>query len=419
MLPRMISVCKISICGLKYENLLKNINSISSIVCYNKKLIHTNKLLYNQKKPQEQRPYGSQKESVDNDNLKNAVTIFDSINNDKKNKKKDTFLDILHMYTNEPDRKTGHVQFVYAAMKYMDEFGVNEDMEIYKAILNTMPKGRYAARTLLQAEFMHYPREQQCIIDLLDKMEANGICPDPELELMIINIFGQHAIPLRKLRRMAYWMGKFKNLNPWPTPKPLPTEALDLAEIAIKKIASVDVQSHITIFDTNNINDSIDKTWIVSASSPDQERLIKQHPKNIPIYVEGPFRIWVSKASVDYFTLHADPLKKFEEEDVDIDDMTNIEVNFWKSKKKALAVQRCIHEQNEQTIFSVCATGTSSKDSLLSWIRCLQKRNPDLENIPILFKFTRKIDDFEKITDGSSDDNTDKVDGDNSEKISS
>lgn len=97
--------------------------------------------------------------------------------------------------------------------------------------------------------------------------------------------------------------------------------------------------------------------------------------------------------------------------------MTNIEVNFWKSKKKALQVQRCIHEQDEQTIFSVCATGTSSKDSLLSWIRCLQTKNPDLENIPILFKFTRKIDDFKTITDGSSD-NTDHVDGDNSEKLS-
>ena len=30
-------------------------------------------------------------------------------------------------------------------------------------------------------------------------------------------------------------------------------------------------------------------------------------------------------------------------------------------------------------------TGTSSRDSLLSWIRFLQRDNPDLENIPILF----------------------------------
>lgn len=82
--------------------------------------------------------------------------------------------------------------------------------------------------------------------------------------------------------------------------------------------------------------------------------------------------------------------------------MSNIEINFWKSKKKALALQRCIHEQDEQTIFGICATGTSSKDSLLSWIRCLQENNPDLKEIPILFKFTRHIDEFGIITSGSA-----------------
>lgn len=316
MLPRVRSVC---ICALKHDKLLKNSKYSSSIYNINNlqiKLLHTSTVVL--EKIKEKRAPGSQKESVDNTDLRNAVSIFDSVNN-SKNKKRDTFLDVLHTYTNEPVKKTGHVQFIYAAMKYMDEYGVNEDMEIYKLVLDTMPKGRYVSKTLLQAEFMHYPREQQCIIDLLEKMENNGICPDPELELMVINIFGEHAVPLRKLRRMAYWMGKFKNLNPWPLPKPLPTDPLELAKLAIKKISSVDVQSEISIFKTDEIKSSIDKTWIVSASSVDQQRLIKEHPKDVPIYVEGPFRVWVSKASVDYFLLRADPLKKFEEENIETD----------------------------------------------------------------------------------------------------
>ena len=44
-----------------------------------------------------------------------------------------------------------------------------------------------------------------------------------------------------------------------------------------------------------------------------------------------------------------------------------------------------VHEQVDGTILGCCATGTSSKDSLLSWVRFLQRDNPDLENIPILF----------------------------------
>ena len=44
-----------------------------------------------------------------------------------------------------------------------------------------------------------------------------------------------------------------------------------------------------------------------------------------------------------------------------------------------------IHEQEDGTILACCATGTSSKDSLLSWIRFMQRDNPDMEGIPILF----------------------------------
>jgi hypothetical protein len=33
----------------------------------------------------------------------------------------------------------------------------------------------------------------------------------------------------------------------------------------------------------------------------------------------------------------------------------------------------------------MCITGTSSRDSLVSWIRFLQKSNPNLEQIPVIF----------------------------------
>lgn len=65
-------------------------------------------------------------------------------------------------------------------------------------------------------------------------------------------------------------------------------------------------------------------------------------------------------------------------------DVSNIRIPFW--DKKEMIVAPSIHEQNDGTYFAVCATGTSTKDSLLSWIRCLQKRNPMLNMIPVVFK---------------------------------
>jgi signaling intermediate in Toll pathway protein len=53
-----------------------------------------------------------------------------------------------------------------------------------------------------------------------------------------------------------------------------------------------------------------------------------------------------------------------------------------------VALKRSVHEQDDGTVFAICCTGTSTKDSLLSWIRLLEKDgNKDLASIPVLFKF--------------------------------
>lgn len=75
-----------------------------------------------------------------------------------------------------------------------------------------------------------------------------GVMPDSELETMLVNVFGNHAYPLRKLRRMLYWMPKFRNLSPWPIPDPLPQDAFSIAKLAIERIMSVDLESKISVF---------------------------------------------------------------------------------------------------------------------------------------------------------------------------
>lgn len=74
-------------------------------------------------------------------------------------------------------QKRGQVEFVYAAMNRMDEFGVSKDLAVYKALLETFPKGKMIPRNLFQSEFQHYPKHQQCATDLLEKMESNGLLP--------------------------------------------------------------------------------------------------------------------------------------------------------------------------------------------------------------------------------------------------
>lgn len=100
------------------------------------------------------------------------IVSVDSFNNVQEKTKK-TYLDMLRMYQLEKYR-SGHIEFINTAIKHLDEFGVNEDLETYKMLIQVMPAGKFVPQNYLQSEFMHYPKHQQCIIDLLQKMEDNG-----------------------------------------------------------------------------------------------------------------------------------------------------------------------------------------------------------------------------------------------------
>jgi signaling intermediate in Toll pathway protein len=71
-----------------------------------------------------------------------------------------------------------------------------------------------------------------------------------------------------------------------------------------------------------------------------------------------------------------------------ISDVGNLRIPFFEDSTENQAVVRrpSVHEQDDGTIFAMCATGTSSRDSLLSWIRSLEiNNNPVLAKVPVLF----------------------------------
>lgn len=93
-----------------------------------------------------------------------------------RNKNRDTYLDMVRIFENRTDsNRRNHVEFIYAALRNMQHFGVNRDLEVYKALINVMPKGKFIPQNVIQVEFQHYPKQQQCIIDLLEQMEDNGV----------------------------------------------------------------------------------------------------------------------------------------------------------------------------------------------------------------------------------------------------
>lgn len=96
--------------------------------------------------------------------------FFESI----QDKSKDTFLDMIRIFESRDVHKRGHVEFIYTALRHMEEFGVHKDLEVYKSLIDILPKGKYIPTNIFQAEFQHYPKQQQCITDVLEQMEDNG-----------------------------------------------------------------------------------------------------------------------------------------------------------------------------------------------------------------------------------------------------
>lgn len=102
------------------------------------------------------------------------VIIRDAFEN-IENKNKSTYLELIQLFIERDVKRRGHVEFINSALKNMQNFDVHKDLETYKALLDVLPKGKFIPTNIFQAEFMHYPKQQECAINLLQQMEDNGI----------------------------------------------------------------------------------------------------------------------------------------------------------------------------------------------------------------------------------------------------
>lgn len=91
-------------------------------------------------------------------------------------KTKATFNKVVDVFIKRDVRRRGHVEFIYAALKKMPEFGVEKDLVVYNKLLDVFPKEVFVPRNFIQRMFNHYPRQQECGVQLLEQMENYGGC---------------------------------------------------------------------------------------------------------------------------------------------------------------------------------------------------------------------------------------------------
>eukprot|EP00061_Rhincodon_typus_P001377 g14627.t1 len=84
---------------------------------------------------------------------------------------RETYERVLRAFCGRDVRRRGHVEFIYAALRKMEEFGVERELCVYNRVLDVFPKGVFIPRNSIQRMFNHFPRQQECAVQVLEQME--------------------------------------------------------------------------------------------------------------------------------------------------------------------------------------------------------------------------------------------------------
>ncbi|XP_074555514.1 evolutionarily conserved signaling intermediate in Toll pathway, mitochondrial [Halichoeres trimaculatus] len=309
-------------------------------------------------------------------------------------KSKATFNKVINVFIKADIRRRGHVEFIYAALKKMPEFGVERDLVVYNKLLDVFPKEVFVPRNFIQRMFNHYPRQQECGVQVLEQMENYGLLPNVETKVLLVQIFGEKSHPVRKYQRLMYWFPKFKNLNPYPVPHQLPEDPVDLARFSLNRIAN-DKDAQITVYqlpctDITESGEEITQPHIVGTQSPAQMELLSKHNPSRPVFVEGPFPLWLRKKCVYYYILRADPIPVEErvEEPYDPERCFDypLQLDLDLDRDFGDEEEFNVEEVYEGPVYAICMTSQGDQSTLNQWISGLQENNPILGQVPTLFR---------------------------------
>ncbi|TNN57106.1 Evolutionarily conserved signaling intermediate in Toll pathway, mitochondrial [Liparis tanakae] len=240
-------------------------------------------------------------------------------------KTKATFNKVVDVFVRADVRRRGHVEFIYAALSKMPEFGVERELAVYNRLLDVFPKEVFVPRNFIQRMFNHYPRQQE-----------------------------------------------FKHVNPFPVPQHLPEDPVDLARFSLTRIAN-DRDARLTVH-----------------QSPSQVELLAEHNPSRPVFVEGPFPLWLRRTCVYYYVLRADPVPPHEkvEKPYDPERCLDYPLQLELDLDRDLGDEENfdVEDLDEGPVFAMCMAGRGDQAVLNQWISGLQENNPILGRVPTLFR---------------------------------
>ncbi|XP_064258073.1 evolutionarily conserved signaling intermediate in Toll pathway, mitochondrial [Passer domesticus] len=300
------------------------------------------------------------------------------------------FVAALRQLAQAPPGRGGRLALVEAALAALEARGAARSLPAYNALLRLLPRGPWLPRGL-QRLLWPFPRQQECGLRLLEQMERHGVMPDAETRFLLLGVFGPRSRPVRKLQRMQFWLPRLRHLDPHPLPPRLPP-GLAAARLGLQRIAC-DPGATVTVVqppvpDSGDDEGSV-QPFILSCQSPEQRELLARHGPARPVFVEGPFPLWLRGTLLKYFVLRGDPLPPHLR-----DPPPDPERSLYFPLRLELELERgpwdddgfAVEPAQEGPVLALCVPGAPGRRALARWIAALQRHNPALARTPVLFR---------------------------------
>lgn len=130
----------------------------------------------------------------------------------------------------------GHVDFITLALRRMGEFGLQQDLLTYNRLIDIFPKNRFKPKNLLDAVWPRPLPQIELALRLLTKMEEHGVRPDYTTYDLLCEVFGKTSLPVDKCLRLAYWLDKYENADPYQIKGALPEAQIELSRLTLQRV---------------------------------------------------------------------------------------------------------------------------------------------------------------------------------------
>lgn len=150
--------------------------------------------------------------------------------------RRDQFTLAINEFKKREKYRKGHVEFVKLAVQRMEEYQLQQDINIYNQIISIFPKGRFAPKRMLDSLWPRSLPQLELSLEILTKMEENGIRPNQETYNLLNEIFGKMSLPVQKCIRIAHLFDKYEYADPYKIHGEIPRDPIELSKLILYRI---------------------------------------------------------------------------------------------------------------------------------------------------------------------------------------